>query len=394
MTKKLTHPDAEFLGHMEPHRLKGPKLLTHIILFSTIIFIAIMLVWSNYAIIDENTVGEGKVIPSLQVQAIQNLEGGIVEKILVKEGQIVSQGQALVILDDTRYLAAYNETLIKQLNMEIKFLRLKAEVEQKPFVVPNDLAKKEPETVAFETSLYNSRQQELKQLNESYFLAIKELDMTKPLVNNGAASPVEVLRLERAAADVRAKVLEFNNAALEELNKTKTELGTLKESNQTNIDRIKRAIVRSPVRGIINQLTVHTEGGVVQPGSTLMEIVPLDDTLLIEAKIKPKDIGFLHIGQTANVTITAFDYAKYGSLKGKVEQISADSITDEKSPMKDTYYLIKVRTSQNYLGTKENPLYIIPGMQARIDIQTGKKSILEYILSPFINAFNNALRER
>lgn len=392
MKHKLSKEDAEFLGHMEPHKLKGPAFISHIILYSVLILLGVALLWAHLAIIDEVIKGEGKVIPSRQIQIVQNLEGGIVEKILVTEGEIVKEGQPLLIIDDTRYLATYNESLVKEQTLEIKYLRLKAEIDQKPFVVPANLAKKIPDAVKYEMDLYKSRQQELNQLKDSYDLAKKELEMTKPLVAKGAASPVEVLRLQRAVSDLYGKVIAFNTEALDELSKVKAELNSTQEANEANIDRIKRSTVRSPVRGVIKQLLVHTVGGVVQPGSDLVEIVPLDDTLLVEAKVDPKDIGFLIPGQSATVTISAFDYAKYGSLDGQVEQISADTITDEKS--QKTYYLVKVRTQKNYLGTKQHPLYIIPGMLAHISVKVGERSVLNYIISPLVNSLSHALREK
>lgn len=395
MNDKLKQTDAEFLGHSDPDKLRGPKMSSHIILILVLGLLFIALVWANYAIVDEVTSGEGSVIPSRQVQVVQNLEGGIVKKILVKEGMIVDKDQPVLIIDDTRYLASYKENLAKEDSLEITYLRLKAEVENKPFNIPQELAKNEPETVSYETKLYKTRGEQLKQLNESYNLAKKELDMTQPLIAKGAASPVEVLRLQRSIAELQGKVVTFNSETLDQLNKAKTDLAALKESIQADVDRIKRTTVRAPARGIIKQLLVVTENGVVQPGSELIHIVPLDDTLLVEAKIKPKDIGFLQPKQPAKVTITAFDYARYGALDGNVEQISADAITDEKKQQRqETYYLVKVRTQKNYLGSKENPLYIIPGMQARVDIKTGKKSVLQYILSPIIDTFNKALREK
>lgn len=392
MKNKLTQEDAEFLGHMEPHKLTGPRLGSHIILFTVFILIIVAIYWANYSIISEEIKGDGQVIPSQQIQVIQNLEGGIVEKILVQEGQIVNQGQPLLILDDTRYLADYNSSLTKENSLEIKYLRLQAEIDQKPFVVPPDLLKQAPDVVKYETELFNSQQQELAQLKSSYNLAQQELNMTRPLVSKGAASPVEILRLERTVSDLYGKVVGYNADTLDELNKVKAELNTTREANQSNLDRIQRSTVRSPVRGIINKLSVHTVGGIVQPGSEMMDIVPLDDTLLVEAKIDPKDIGFLHPGQKASITITAYDYAKYGSLEGKLEQISADAITDDKT--QKTYYIVRVRTQKNYLGSASNPLYIIPGMQAHISIETGKRSVLNYILGPIINAFNNAMTEK
>lgn len=389
---KISKADAEFLGEIDPNKLRGPKKASHIILFAVITFIVVAIVWANYAILDEVTRGEGKVIPSREIQKIQNLEGGIVKKIMIKEGQIVNKGQPLLQIDDVRFTATYKENYVKQISMEIRLARLKSAILDKPFKVSRELTKQQPETVSFERALYKAHRQELSQLKDSYQLAIQELNMTRPLVSKGAASPVEVLRLQRAASDLNAKVTNFRSTRLDELNKTKAELVVLKESNIAHVDRLKRTTVRSPLKGIVKQLLINTEGGVVQPGMDLVEIVPLDDTLLVEAKIKPKDIGFLKPNMPATVNITAYDYAIYGALDGKVEQISADAILDEKT--QESHYLVKVRTKKNYLGTKEEPLYIIPGMQASVDIMTGKKSVLDYILNPIITSASRALEEK
>ncbi len=371
--------------------LLRPKRFGHILLWFSAAFILMALVWANFADLDEVTTGKGKVIPSSQIQVIQNLEGGIVKKIFVREGEVVQKGQILMQLDEIRFQSSLRETEAKAAGLSIKILRLMAEVNNKPFIVPKSLSEKYPEQVASEKRLYETRQKELNQLQTSYDLATKELNMTKPLVKKGAVSPVEVLRLERTASDLQKQVLTFKSEALKDLNDAKADLRVIKESMTAGEDRLKRTTIRSPVKGIVNRIIITTVGGVSQPGSDLMEIVPLEDTLLIEAKIKPKDIGFIHPGQDATVKITAYDYSIYGGLKGKVEHISGDTMTDDKDR---TYYLIRVRTNKNYLGTKKNPLNIIPGMTATVDILTGHKTVMTYILKPIMKARERALRER
>ncbi len=217
--------------------------------------------------------------------------------------------------------------------------------------------------------------------------------MTAPLVNKGAVSEVELLRIKRSENEIKSKILIFKRQALSELNKAKSELSALKESYVADKDRVNRTTVRAPLKGIIKQIKINTIGGVIKPGMDILEIVPLDDTLLIEAKIRPQDIGFIHPQQKAMVKITAYDYSIYGGLEGKVEHISADTIVDDKD---NSYYLIQVRTNKNYLKGKhkDKSLYIIPGMLASVDILTGKKSVLEYLLKPILKAREKALRER
>jgi adhesin transport system membrane fusion protein len=268
------------------------------------------------------------------------------------------------------------------------------------------------------------RQQELReftskqsQYRNALSLQRQEINMSEPLVAQGAVSPVEVLRLKRAEVETRGQLDattlaipraesaikevqrkidetrgKFRSEALTQLNEARTDLNKAQATGKALEDRVSRTLVTSPVRGIVNKLLVNTIGGVIQPGSDLVEIVPLDDTLLVEAKIRPQDIAFLHPGQDATVKFTAYDYTIYGGLKAKLEQIGADTITDEDK--KTTYYIIKLRTERSHLGTDEKPLLIIPGMVASVDIITGKKTVLSYLLKPIIRARAEALHER
>jgi membrane fusion protein, adhesin transport system len=371
--------------------IQGPRVFSHVILWTATLFIIIAFFWSKYAILDEVTTGQGKVIPSSQIQVIQNLEGGIVRKIYVREGEIVKKNQVLMQIDDTRFAASYKEALKKIDDFEIEIARLNAEIENKPFIISDKLKKANLSLYKAEKALYDSRINEYKQLEFAKNLAERELKLTKPLVNKGAVSEVEVLRLQRTVNELNGKIYSFKSKTLEQLNKARGELNALKESYLAHRDRLVRTTVRSPVKGIIKQIKINTVGGVVQPGMDILEIVPLDDTLLIEAKIRPSDIGFIHPGQKTMVKLTAYDFSIYGGLEGKVEQISADTITNEKD---ESFYIIRVRTKKNYLGTKQKPLYIIPGMLSSVDILTGRKSVLDYLLKPILKAKQAALRER
>lgn len=392
-------------------------------------FFLFMGLWANFAIIDEVTRGEGKAIPSSKLQKIQNLEGGIVAQIYAKEGEIVEVGDPLLRLDDTRFVSNVGETEADRLAMALRVERLSAEVEDRPLKIDAEIRKAAPSQAANEESLYQSRRQQLQdeigglqeqlvqrqqelrefsskqgQYRNSLQLLRQEISMSEPLVAQGAISQVEVLRLKRAEVEnrgqldatslaipraesaikeVERKIDEtrgkFRSEALTQLNEARTDLSKAQATGKALDDRVNRTLVTSPVRGIVKQLLVNTVGGVIQPGSDLVEIVPLDDTLLVEARIRPQDIAFLHPGQEAMVKFTAYDFTIYGGLKAKLEQIGADTITDED---KNTFYVIKLRTERSHLGTDDKPLLIIPGMVASVDIITGKKSVLSYLLKP------------
>ncbi|WP_454845017.1 HlyD family type I secretion periplasmic adaptor subunit [Pseudomonas farris] len=405
-------------------------------------FFVFLMLWANFAVIDEVTKGDGKAIPSSKIQKIQNLEGGIVSELFVTEGQIVEAGAPLIRLDDTRFASNVGETEADRLSMLLRVERLSAEVDDRALNFPADVLKAVPTQAASEESLYISRRQQLhdeigglqeqliqrqqelreftskqSQYRNALSLQRQEINMSEPLVAQGAVSPVEVLRLKRAEVETRGQLDattlaipraesaikevqrkidetrgKFRSEALTQLNEARTDLNKAQATGKALEDRVSRTLVTSPVRGIVNKLLVNTIGGVIQPGSDLVEIVPLDDTLLVEAKIRPQDIAFLHPGQEATVKFTAYDYTIYGGLKAKLEQIGADTITDEDK--KTTYYIIKLRTDRSHLGTDEKPLLIIPGMVASVDIITGKKTVLSYLLKPIIRARDEALHER
>ena len=397
--------------------------------------------WAHFAEIDEVTRGEGKAIPSSKLQKISNLEGGIISELFVHEGQVVEPGDPLLRLDPTRFQSNVGETEADRVAMALRVERLSAEVEGRELAIPDELRQKAPGQAESEEALFRSRQQQLRdevagleqqlvqkqqeqrefvskqgQYRNSLELLRQEIAISEPLVAEGAISKVEVLRLKRSEVEVRGqleatnlaipraesaikeveqKVAEtrsrFRSEALTQLNEARTDLNKAEATGKALEDRVNRTLVTSPVRGIVKQLLVNTIGGVIQPGSDLVEIVPLDDTLLVEARIRPQDIAFLHPGQKAMVKFTAYDYTIYGGLQADLEQIGADTITDEDG---NSFYLIKLRTRKSHLGSDEKPLLIIPGMVASVDIMTGKKSILSYLLKPIIRARAEALRER
>ena len=373
---------------------RGTSKISHKLLWISAIFIIVALIWSYSARLDEVTIAQGKVIPSKQIQLIQNLEGGIVKEIVVRPGEMVEQNQVLAHLDGTRFKSDYNTAKQKQVALQIQIARLAAETTNQPLVIPDDLKKADPALSATEMTLYQTQMDQIKSLDERKALIDKEIAMTQPLINSGDVSKVDLLRLQQQKADFTNQKLTFMSTALDQLTKARADLAALQSDMTALHDRLERTTVRSPVKGIVNQVYVTTVGGVIKPGDNLMDIVPFDDTLLIEGKVKPADIGFIHLGQEAVVKITAFDYSIYGGLRGKVETISADTIQDEVNKA-ENYYLVRVRTPKNYILAKDDrKLYIIPGMTASVDILTGNKSVLDYLMKPILKAKDSALRER
>lgn len=380
--KKKEQAHTGFSADSNLRNLSRPAFFTHVILGLAVVFIILLFLIAQFTVLDEVTSGEGKVIPSSQIQLIQNLEGGIVRKMFVREGQVVEKDQILMQIDDTNFKAKWQEAKAKEVSLKIKIARLYAEVQNKPFRLEGDLIKRFPKEARDAKLLYESRSDQYRQLKQRYQLAQRELALSLPLLKKGATSKVEILQQRRLVSELHSEVLDFQALSLKDILAAKTELAAIEEANVAHEDRFKRTTVRSPVRGIIKVLNNNTIGGVIKAGDTVMEIVPLDDTLLIEAKIRPADIGFIHPKQKAQVKISAYEYGVYGSLNGVVEQISADTITDEKDDK--PYYLIRVRTQKSNLGDNVKPLHIIPGMHATVDIMTGQKSLFDYLLKPIL----------
>ncbi|MGI9335827.1 MAG: HlyD family type I secretion periplasmic adaptor subunit [Gammaproteobacteria bacterium] len=439
---RVTQTDLDFAPDLSAAFLQKTPRTGRLILWSVLLLLAAALYWSHRAELDEVTSGMAKVVPSSEVQVVQNLEGGIVSELLVREGDEVEAGQVLLRIDDTRVTSTFRESRAKRLSLEARASRLRAEAFGGEFAPPPEAEKVFPQLVSQELGLLESRREELasnlailgdqkrqigfemgelkaqeKRLARSLSLANRELKMTKPLVAQGAISEVEVLKLERDVNDLRGELaatrqgikqteaksaeaerkvneakLSFTNEARETLNDTMAQLSELNESSTALEDQVSRTSVRSPVNGIIKQLLINTVGGVVQPGMDLVEIVPLDDTLLVEANIKPADIAFLWPGQKTMVKFTAYDFAIYGGLEGKLERISADTIWDEE--LQENFYQVLVRTDKNHLGPESSPLGLIPGMTAEVDVLTGHKTVLDYLLKPVLRARNKALTER
>lgn len=347
--------------------LNPPKASFLIIRYTLILFI-LAFIWACFSNLEEITVAEGKVIPSSHVQIIQNLEGGIVSEIPVKVGQLVQKNQIVMKLDETRFASSAEES--------------KASIN----VLQEQVHQREQELV--------EKRSRLAQLQQSYGYINRELQMSKPLLAQGVVSEVEILRLQRQVSDLRGE-MDATRLAIprlqSQLNEAKSKLEGANATETAAKDRLDRTTIRSPVEGIVKTIAVNTVGGVIQPGMNVMEIVPVEDNLLIEARVRPSDVGFLKVGQPAMVKISAYDFSIYGGLEAEVENITADSITNEKG---ESFYLVRVRTRKNYLGSDEKPLPIIPGMMATASIKTGSKSIMSYLLKPIFKAKTIALTER
>lgn len=413
-------------------------LRVHSLLYTIALVVILLVLWAAWAQIDEVTRGEARVIPSQQVQIIQSQDGGVVKEILIREGDIVEQGQLLISLDQTRSESMLRESRAELLGLRAKVERLNSVVDDQPFEPSEELQQLIPSILEQEKRLYGDnlqrlqairniadeqliqRQQELTelearktQLTRSLALSTRELNVTRPLVSSGAVSEVELLRLERDTSNISGELeqtkaqiekskssitearnskreveLAYFNELREDLSATIARVNALEESSTGLTDRVNQTLVKSPVKGTIKRLYFNTVGGVVLPGREIVEIVPLDDTLLLEAKIQPRDIAFLRPGQEAMVKFTAYDFVVYGGLKGTVERIGADTIIDEEG---NAYYNVRVRTTESF---NNDDMPIIPGMVAEVDILTGKKTILAYLMKPVLRAKQYALTER
>ena len=438
----MTHKgDIRFMPDTYAAEIETLPVTTHAILWLTAAFVLVAIIWANFATLDEVAHAEGRVIPSSQIQVVQNFEGGILAKVNVRAGQSVVAGETLLVMDDTRFASSFKEGQLTTDALKARIARLEAEISGKPFSVEGEYSEGQLRLLTNERQLFESRQQELQssldilkqqkmqyeqglaelraaenKLSKNAALAQQELELTTPLVASGAVSQVELLRLqaavnesvgqleetrlaiagsmaavEEASQKIRERSQQFVGAAAAELNEARTELERLNISNVALEDRVRRTTVKSPVDGTVNQVLVNTVGSVIQPGMDLVEIVPTNDTLLIEARIRPSDIAFIHPGQRATVKLTAYDFSIYGGLDSVLELISADSITDERG---EHFFQIRVRTSKNHLGPESNPLPIIAGMVATVDIMTGQKTVMDYILKPLKRAQAAALSER
>ncbi|MCB1743655.1 MAG: HlyD family type I secretion periplasmic adaptor subunit [Gammaproteobacteria bacterium] len=417
---------------------RSPRYMTWTMVVLSLFVVAAVL-WMSVASIDVVVRASGKVIPAQQLQIIQSLEGGIVSELLVREGQAVEVGEPLVKIHDIAFQSAYEETRLKHLELQVKVARLTAETHGKAFDVSAQLRDKAPELVQTEQDLYQSNKKHLsesvqilgeqlsqhqnqvlesqskqEQIGRSLGLVREELALKRPLVKRGLVSRVDLLqlqkqenelvgeldglrlaepRLESAIEEARGKIrqaeLDFKARASSELAAARAELSRLAESEQALLDRVERTVLRSPVRGTITRMHVNTLGGVVQSGEPILEIVPLEDALLVQVQIQPKDIADLSVGLPARLKFSAYDSAVHGSLPGEVRFISADTITENE----ESFYVARIRPATPYLGSPGNMLPIRVGMTTDADIVTEKRTILEYLINPLSRGLDRAMRE-
>ncbi len=433
--------DLHFMPDVYAAARRRGHSFAYILSLMTLLFFVAFVVWANYAVLDEVTRGEGRVIPSSKTQIIQNLEGGILSEILVHEGDIVERGSILLRIDNTAAQANFRDLQSQYYNLQATIARLEAEQDDKDLVFSDEILKEAPGAAADQKTLFEARRQQLKaqisvlesqasqrqqetgemasrlkQLQRNLQLAREEMAITEPLVRSGVVPRIDQVRIERQVADIegeintiRLSVPRLKTAAEEaaqrimqvrlaakaevsdELNKARAEFKSVRETLFAGEDRVTRTEVRSPVRGTVKEIKLNTLGGVIRPGQDIVEIVPLDDTLLVEARIRPADIAFLRPGQESMIKVAAYDFSIYGGLKGKLEQISADTIRDDQG---ESFYRVYLRTERNTLVHQGSELPIIPGMTATVEILTGKKSVLDYLLKPILKARQRALRER
>ncbi len=443
-TLALTDADpAGFLTFEQEAEAVMSRAKTHraqLIVRSALVVLLLLIVWASFATVEEVTRGEGRVVPSRQLQVLQSLDGGVVTEILVQEGEVVEANQLLLKIDETRATSGVRESAAQGFALRARQARLRAIADGTAFQPPTGRTGDEEERriVDGERRLYESRlselntmlainQQQLQQREQELSemrarkasaerglaLSREELARTRPLLATGAVSEVDILRLEREVSSTRgdaeqataqiARVqasireaqrkiheteLAFRNDARKELAEVMGKLNALNEGAVALVDRVEKSQVRSPVRGRVQRLLANTVGGVVQPGKDIVEIVPLDDKLVLEAKVQPKDIAFIHPGQDATVKFTAYDFSIYGGMSAKVENISPDTVVDERG---NAFYLVRVRTTEPSFSAQ---MPIIPGMTAEVDVLTGRKTVMSYLLKPVLKAKAYALRER
>ena len=429
--------------------LKTNRRVDYLFVIIIAFFVGFIL-WATFSDIDELARGEGKVIPSEKLQKVQSLDGGIVSEILVREGSFVKKDQALMKIDTTRFQASLDENEQAFLSLMATKIRLEAEYNLKvknqnqKLVFPLDLEKRAPKYINHQRILFNTRVDEFKsslniletqlgqkvqelieleskrdRLNDSLDLVNEEYKTIQKFVKAGSKSTIDLITIKKelntlkgefqsteisipkaryAISEAENRIIEklknFKSEALQELEKINSELKVYESKMVSEQDKLDKTVVKSPVDGIIKQININTIGGVVKSGIDLIEIVPQSDILLVEAKINPKDIAFINPNQKAIVKITAYDFAIYGGLDGEIIEISADSILDKESKNPESYYKIVVKTKKNYLEKDGKKLPIIPGMIANVDIVTGQKTILDFMLKPILKTKQDALHER
>ena len=433
--------DKYFMNELDAATRLRPSVASHFMLLTVASLVGAFFVWAGTSEIEEITRGGGKVVPTQEIQVVQSLEGGILTELFVTEGQQVKKGDVLLKINDVAFSSEERGAEARSLALKAKKARLNAEAQGKTFVAPKEVLEKFPNIARNEEALFRSRQQELNnaksildnkissaraelrevqakinRLSDSRGSLKKELSLTEKMVAKRAVPEIEAIRLRREISDVSGQMREatqrksgldadlrgaqreradrenkFKSQVLGELNEIESQISQLKENLTAIGDRVDRSEVRSPVDGVVNKVAIKTIGGIIEPAMQLVEVVPLDDELKIIARVLPQEIAFLRQGQEANIKISAYDSQRYGALKGVLTRIGANSVTDKEG---NVAFEIELEANQNYLGTKENPLPITPGMVAEVEIITGERTILSYLAKPVLRAKDKALTER
>lgn len=433
--------DKDFMEELEAATRLKPSESSHYLLIAIGSLVAAFLIWSNMSEIEEITHGSGQVVPTKEIQVVQSLEGGILQELLVTEGETVKKDQVLLKVSDIAFASEERGTEAKALALKAKKARLDAEAQDKDFAIPEEIEEKFPDIARNEMALYESRKQELEnaksildnkitsaraelaevqakinRLAENRRLLNQELAITKEMVAKRAVPKLEEIRLNRELSTISGQIREaseeksglqaelnkaqreredredkFKSQVLGELNEVESQITQLSENLTAIGDRVSRTEVRSPVDGVVNKIMIKTIGGVIEPAMKVIEVVPLDDDLKIMARVSPQEIAFLRPSLDVNIKISAYDPQRYGSLKGKLVRIGANSVTDSDG---NVFFETEVRANKNYLGTEEKPLPITPGMVAETEIITGKRTILSYLMKPVMRAKDKALTER
>ena len=433
--------DKDFMNELDAATRMKPSVASHFMLLTVASLVGAFFIWSSTSEIEEITRGSGQVVPTQEIQVVQSLEGGILTELYIKEGQQVKKNEALLKINDVASSSEERGTQARTLALKAKKARLEAEAAGKSFTAPSEVKEKFPDIARNEEALFQSRKQELNnaksildnkissaraelrevqarinRLSDSRNSLKKELTITENMVAKRAVPEIEAIRLRREISDVSGQMREssqrksgldadlrgaqgeradrenkFKSQVLGELNEVESQISQLSESLTAIGDRVDRSEVRSPVDGVVNKIAIKTIGGVIEPAMQLVEIVPLDDDLKIIARVMPQEIAFLRAGQEAKIKISAYDSQRYGSLNAMLTRIGANSVTDNDG---NVFFEIELEANQNYLGTKENPLPITPGMVAEVEIITGMRTILSYLAKPVLRAKDKALTER
>lgn len=426
---------------------RGFWFFGHVLLYTVAAFVVVFVIWADQAVLDEVTRGQARVIPSSQVQLIQNLEGGILADVRVREGEVVEKGQVLLRIDNTRAQSDLADLRQQDLHLDAVIGRLEGEIAgfaPEEIVFSERLLTNAPGLVKaarlnaqirreqLESQLGILREQmiqkqqeiaeltsKLKNVKNSLGLAQQQLKIKKPLAEQGVISKVELLQVQRDVNELKTemdatelsipraeaalkesqnrvaeKTNTFRSEAAEELSRHRAEWASVQEQLIGKVDSVTRTDVRSPLRGTVKEIKIRTIGGVIRPGEDLMEIVPIEDSLLVEAKIKTTDSGFVHLDQQAVVKFDTYDYSIYGGLDAVVEFKSSDAIEEEVGGKRERFFRVRLRTDRSFLGTASMPLPIGPGDTAMVDILTGQKTVLQYLMQPILRARDMAFRER